>query len=233
MNYKQVKHIFFDLDRTLWDFKTNSREVLTEIVLDFGLKKKGVRSSADFIETYERINEQMWDAYRKGNLSKEKLRYGRFAEVLRLFGINELGLSETIGAYYIKHSPYKVGLFDHTHEILSHLKESYVLHIITNGFEEVQHLKLKESHLLDYFTTIITSEAAKAKKPDPIIFEYAQQLAGGTSQECLIIGDDLEADIQGGIDAGWQTIHFDPHREHANNSKIVRIEHLKELEKML
>ncbi len=232
MSFSNIRHIFFDLDRTLWDFKSNSREVLTEIYNEYGLANKGVRSAMDFIVSYERINEQMWDAYRKGLLSKEKLRSGRFLKVLSLFGIADESIGNSIGDYYVKHSPYKVGLFDHSHEILKYLQQKYALHIITNGFEEVQYIKLRESKLLDYFDAIITSEAAKAKKPHQQIFNYAQELTNAQAKDCLIIGDDIEADINGGKEAGWETIHFDPHREFAQLSGN-RIFHLKELESLL
>ncbi len=231
--YKNIKHVFFDLDRTLWDFKSNSREVLTEIYNKMNLANRGVRSVMDFITTYERINEQMWEAYRTGNLSKEKLRYGRFEKVLLIFGIQSDSLGVEIGKYYIEHSPYKVGLFDHSHEILEYLSKKYELHIITNGFEEVQHVKLKESKLLDYFKSIITSEAAAAKKPDIKIFKYSEEQTGAKSHECIIIGDDVVADIEGGKNAGWKAIHFDPHREHEKVADANTIYHLSELEMLL
>ena len=231
--FTNIKHVFFDLDRTLWDFKANSRATLSEIYIEFNLLEKGIRTAMDFIKTYEKINEQMWDLYRIGELSKEKLRYGRFQKALLLFGIKEDVIGQEIGDYYIKHSPNKVGLFDHTHEILAFLKNKYELHIITNGFEEVQHVKLRESKLLDYFDKIITSEAASAKKPDPKIFEYAENQTHANKEECLIIGDDIEADIKGGLAAGWKVIHFDPDHEFDKIDKVLTIHHLQELEKQL
>jgi putative hydrolase of the HAD superfamily len=231
--FTNIKHIFFDLDRTLWDFKANSRATLSEVYTAFNLQEKGIRSAMDFIKTYEKINERMWDLYRRGELSKEKLRYGRFQKTLLLFGIKNELIGKEIGQYYIKHSPYKVGLFDHSHEILTFLKKNYQLHVITNGFEEVQHVKLRESKLLKYFDKIITSEAASAKKPDPKIFEYAESDTGAQKENCLIIGDDLEADIKGGIASGWKVIHFDPHREFDKVENVLTIHHLQELEKHL
>ena len=231
--FTNIKHVFFDLDHTLWDFKANSRATLSEIYIEFNLQEKGIRSAMDFINTYEKINGQMWDLYRRGQLSKEKLRFGRFQKALLLFGIKEDSIGKEIGDYYIRHSPFKVGLFDHTHEILAFLIKKYELHIITNGFEEVQHLKLKESKLLDYFDKIITSEAATAKKPDPKIFEYAERQANATKEECLIIGDDIDADIKGGLAAGWKVIHFDPHHEFDKIENVLTIHHLQELEKHL
>lgn len=231
--YTNIQHIFFDLDRTLWDFRTNSRETLSEIFTEFELESLGIRRVTDFIATYERINEQMWNAYRIGQLSKAKLRSGRFQKTLLLFGIKEEELGLRIGNYYVEHSPYKVGLFDHTHEVLSYLKPKYTLHIITNGFEEVQHIKLKQSGLLDYFSDIITSEKAGAKKPNPEIFKYAERITNASQSESIIIGDDVQADIMGGIEAGWSTIHFDPHREHDKIEKTRTINHLRELEDLL
>ena len=119
--FTNIKHVFFDLDHTLWDFKANSRATLSEIYIEFNLQEKGIRSAMDFINTYEKINGQMWDLYRRGQLSKEKLRFGRFQKALLIFGIKEDSIGKEIGDYYIRHSPFKVGLFDHTHEILAFL----------------------------------------------------------------------------------------------------------------
>ena len=141
--FKNITHVYFDLDHTLWDFETNSREALTEIFEKFELGKRGVRGVADFIRVYEKVNHRMWDEYRRGVRSKSKLRKERFPTALGLFEIKDEKTAIEANEYYLEHSPRKTNLFDHAHETLEYLKEKYKLYIITNGFQEIQTIKFK------------------------------------------------------------------------------------------
>lgn len=209
----RYEHIFFDLDRTLWDFETNSYETLSELSIKHKLLDKGITSVDDFINHYLQINEQMWDDYRKGLIDKHTLRYQRFQNTLLKFKIDDSALSEAIGNDYVAYSPLKTNLFPYTIEVLKYLNEKYHLHIITNGFEEVQHIKIKNCRIEKYFKHIITSERAGFKKPDVRIFQYAMNLANTNSTYCLMIGDSLEADIIGARDCGMHQVFFNPKAE--------------------
>ena len=148
---KGIEHVFFDLDRTLWDFEANSEATLKELFEEFKLSDKlGVADNL-FIREYKRINELFWEDYRKGTIQKEYLRYGRFETALKFFGYSDKEMAIGIGKLYISRSPRKTGLVDGSIEVLEYLKPKYQLHIITNGFEEVQHIKMESAGLTPYF----------------------------------------------------------------------------------
>ncbi len=223
------EHIFFDLDHTLWDLETNSRETLTELFIEFKLSESGINSPHDFIKEYLHINDRMWVEYRKGLIDKNTLRNSRFHEAFQLFGINNILLAEKFGNEYVKRGPLKTNLFPHTIEVLQYLEQKYKLHIITNGFEEVQHLKMKHSRIDKYFLNIITSEAAGYKKPDIRIFQYAIKKANATLANSLMIGDNLEADIAGAREAGLHQLFFNPQKEKHSQQITFEINNLNQL----
>jgi len=223
------EHIFFDLDRTLWDFETNSHETLTELALKYKLSEKGIDSIDEFITVYFHINERMWDEYRKGLIDKTALRYNRFHEALNKYKISDRNLSENMGNDYISLSPLKTNLFPHTIDVLNYLSKKYSLHIITNGFEEVQHIKIKNCGIGHYFDQIITSERAGFKKPDIRIFQYSLDAVNGKPASSLMIGDSLDADIIGARDAGLQQVYFNPCGDKHDEEITHEIKSLEEL----
>jgi len=224
------KHLFFDLDRTLWDFETNSHAALLEIYADFDLDALGVDGPELFIKNYKRINEECWAAYRIGALTKEVLRSIRFEKTFELYGINDPGLATNFGDQYIERSPQRTHLFPNTHEVLRALASRYKMHIITNGFEEVQHIKLEKSDLTKYFDVVVTSEQVGVKKPDAKVFQFALDQAKASPQESLMIGDDYPVDIVGAVALGIDGVWFNPNNEAAPlEQKGKTIAHLTEL----
>ena len=188
---KPYTHIFFDLDHTLWDFKTNSRLTLSEIFAHFNLAERGVESESEFIEIYEKYNHRMWSDYRNGKMSKETLRVERFRQSLSHVGVKDKELSLQVGDYYVDHSPIKTALFPDAIEVLTELDTRYEMHIITNGFDEIQDIKINNSGLAPFFDKIITSENAGTKKPHPAIFNYSLKVAETTAENSLMVGDNL------------------------------------------
>ena len=225
----KYKHIFFDLDHTLWDFETNSRETLLEIITEFSLLEKGLPSAQVFINRYQQINTEMWDDYRKGLLDRLTLRNTRFHRALLEFDIDDYELSLKLGEQYLKRSPLKKNLFEGALQALSYLKNKYTLHIITNGFNEVQFIKLEHSQLAPFFTHIITSEAANSKKPEKEIFDFALNLAQAKTSESIMIGDSLAEDIQGARNYGIDQIYFNPHKNQHTQQVTFEINSLLEL----
>jgi len=207
-----IKHIFFDLDRTLWDFEANSHETLLELCTSHNLSDKGIEDYEAFIKIYKVHNEQLWDLYRQDKIKKEDLRGKRFRLTLAEYGIDNPELAEEFGQAYIKLCPLKTVLFPFTHQVLKHLSKKYKLHIITNGFEEVQHIKLVSSGLTQYFDLIVTSEQIGVKKPNARIFEFALSQAKAIPEESIMIGDDLSVDILGAEAVGIQGVYFNPNR---------------------
>lgn len=224
-----IKHLFFDLDHTLWDFNLNSRETLLEIYNEIELQGLGVYSFDAFYHKYIEINDALWNLYRKDEISKQDLRSTRFYQALLFFGVDDVVLAERIGDAYIKRCPVKVNLLSGCIEVLDYLNKRYQLHIITNGFEEVQHLKIKASNLDQYFQNVITSEQAGVRKPHSDIFTHALNNAGALAHESVMIGDSLEVDCVPAENLGIQSVFFNPEKKAENKKVCYEIAHLKEL----
>jgi len=223
------KHIFFDLDHTLWDFKTNSRLTLSEIFVEFGIADLSGTDEEDFIETYERYNHKMWDDYRNGRMSKETLRYERFRQSLFHLGVRDIALINQIADFYVDTSPIKTALFPGTIEVLTELRSKYVMHIITNGFEEIQTIKLNRSGLSGFFDEVITSEQAGSKKPHPAIFEYSLKRANAKVKESLMVGDNQQVDIGGAKKVGMDGVFFNPEKEETVINPTFEVSELKQM----
>ncbi len=225
----KIKHLFFDLDRTLWDFDKNSFEELSNLYSKHSLHEKGISLPKEFIKIYKQINEKCWEQYRLNLLSKEDLRVKRFYDTFLYFGIESETLSKQFGDDYVMNSPTRTCLIDGTIDLLEKLNPHYQMHIITNGFEEVQHIKLRNSNLSKYFKVVVTSEAAGAKKPSPIAFEYALDKADAKLEESIMIGDDLNTDIKGAIDLGMKAIYFNSHSKKHEYSPWKEVKYLSEI----
>jgi len=230
---KNYRHIFFDLDRTLWDFDYNSKMTLNFIFEKLDLKSRGIKNSNLFIETYKRVNNYLWLQYRDGVLTKEKLRSRRFAETLNKLGVMDKDLSEKISSLYIHNSPKQTKLIPYTKYVLSILQKKYQLHIITNGFKEVQFIKLKNSGIYDYFQNIIISEEIGSLKPNKKIFIHAVNLCNSNPQECLMIGDDIISDVLGAKQVGIDQVFYNYNNIQGSFDANYIISDLKELLKIL
>jgi putative hydrolase of the HAD superfamily len=227
------KHLFFDLDRTLWDFEKNSKKALQILFKDLKLDDK-IEHFNHFHHTYTRINAELWKLYGKGKLKKEELRDARFIETLKYHEILDTELATTLSNGYIEISPKQTNLFPETLETLEELKRmKYNMHIITNGFEEVQYIKLEHSKLAPFFDVIVCSEAVGFNKPDPRVFQYAMQKAQTTASQSFMIGDDREVDIFGAIQVGMQAILFDPENQYSKTNGEPKIQNLNELPLLL
>jgi len=204
----EVRHVFFDLDRTLWDFQRNSKDALKEVFEDFSLGTYGLPSAEAFIERYEFHNEACWELYRHQRMHKNFLRHQRFFLALSDFALFDRKLAKELGEKYVKISPEKTHLLPYAEELVATLASDFSLHIITNGFQEVQLRKLEVTGLKTYFQQVVTSERAGCKKPHAGIFKLAMKLTGAKVPYCLMIGDDPGADIRGALGIGWRAIWY-------------------------
>jgi putative hydrolase of the HAD superfamily len=182
-----------------------------------------------FIEIYEAINHELWHLYGLKQTTKDELRYQRFHKTFLHFRYDNLKLAHVWADDYIKISPYKTHLIDGAIDVLLYLKEKYQLHIITNGFKEVQHIKLDYSNLKSYFNHIIISEEHGFNKPDIKIFNLAQDLTGAQSHECVMIGDNYDADVLGALNATWHAIYLSDFVKENSNENLKQIKRLIEL----
>jgi len=213
-----IKHIFFDLDHTLWDFERNSLETLGELFHQFRIADRARRevTSEFFVQRYVMHNERMWAMYRENRISKSRLRSARFEAALRDLGIEDKRFAKEIGEAYLASCPQKTALKPGAMEIVEALNEQYQLHILSNGFHETQLIKLASSELDVFFDEIITSERANAKKPNPRIFEVANQVTSSAPHESIMIGDNIGIDVLGALQMNWQAIHFNDREEESS-----------------
>jgi putative hydrolase of the HAD superfamily len=204
--YTDIKHIFFDLDDTLYDFEKNSCIALEYLFAEFSMGTKLNVDFHEFYEAYKKVNSQFWSLYNKGQITKQYLRDHRFHETFKKFSYDNFTDNLAFNEQYLTRAPHGAHLREGCIEILEHLKSKYSLHIITNGFKEIQDIKLTKSGIKNYFSNIIVSEEYGFSKPDEKIFRLAETLASGQRNECLMIGDNYESDIEGSLSAGWKAI---------------------------
>ncbi len=227
---KQIEHVFFDLDHTLWDFEKNSDLTFQKV---FKLNKINVNLE-DFLKIYKPLNQEYWKLYREEKVTKSELRYGRLKNTFNAinYSVND-DLIHTIAEEYIMYLADFNHLFDGTFEILDYLKEKYSLHIITNGFEEIQSKKMINAKIYHYFDKIITSESVGVKKPNPKVFNHALYLAKASEENSIMIGDNLEADIYGALNVGMQAIHCNFDESNLGNFENLSITSLLEIKQYL
>ena len=225
----RIKHVFFDLDHTLWDFDRNSALAFKRVFLNHDISL----SITEFVQVYEPINFGYWKMYREERITKQELRRGRFREAFSAFGMEfDVQQIDMLAVSYIEELPKDNHLFDGTIDVLNYLAHRYTLHIITNGFEEVQHLKLRNSRIDHFFDSVTTSEEAGVKKPHPEIFRVALEKSNAVARESLMVGDTFEADIEGADQAGMDSIFYN-HRQEERPERFKQVKHLSELKSLL
>lgn len=202
------------------------------LFIEHGIEQKCGTDFSRFIESYESINHDLWHKYSLQLTTKAELRYQRFYRAFIEFGLDDLELSHHWAEEYLKISPYKTHLIDGTMDVLDYLKSKYTLHLITNGFREVQHIKLECCNLKPYFKQIIISEEHGVNKPDIKIFQLAENLSGTTNRECVMIGDNYDADILGAINASWKAVYFSQSPASKPAADFLQIQKLKELKQL-
>ena len=225
---KKYEHIFFDLDHTLWDFEKNSEETICELFEKLNLKDR-INSAFSLYKSFEKANRWVWDQYHKDLLGKEAFRSLRFDMALAENGITDPDLSLKISDLYVKICPSKPHLLPGSVEVLTSLSDKYVLHLISNGFEETTLMKVETTLLTKFFRTITTPTHSGYKKPHNLMFEYALSKAKCTANQSVMIGDDLEADILGARQYGMDAIYFNPSGSLHQETITHEIRQIKEL----
>jgi putative hydrolase of the HAD superfamily len=230
---KIYKCILFDLDHTLWDYEKNSREALSELYVQFGLRERGVASEPDFLQTFYKINNELWDLYDRGLLHRDVIRKERFHRILMEHGVDDYDMSLKFSDEYLEHSPKKKNLIDGCKETLDYLLPRYPMVIVTNGFEEIQSTKLSSSGIEHYFKDVVTSARAGHKKPAKEIFEFALAENNVEARETIMIGDNLLTDIAGAKNASVDTVFYNPNKIEHQTEVNFEIETLRDLKNFL
>jgi len=230
----KYKHLFFDLDHTLWDFDANAKATLLQLHLDLRLVDKGIHDFELFHKNYLQHNEKLWARYRNGQIKQDELRIKRMWLTLLDFQIADEDLTRQLSELFLQLLPTRTILFPDTKEVLQYLTEkSYQLHLITNGFEKTQHAKLKHSGLAGFFKEVITSEGSNSLKPQKEIFEFALNKTGAAVKESIMIGDTLDVDILGAMNAGMDQVHVNYNNAEQDIKPTYTVKTLEELKHFL
>ena len=225
----KYKHLFFDLDHTLWDFETASHQTWKSLYESHQLSSRGIPDFEDFFRVYSGYNDIMWAQFRAGELTREELRWKRIWKALLDFNIYDTPLSKNLSEAYLELLPTQAYLMPYAREVLDYCKEKYKLHLITNGFEKTQKLKLEHAGINRHFLEMFSSERCDSMKPQAEIFRFALNTVNADCSECLMIGDALDVDIIGAMNVGIDTVYFNPARVHHNKKPSYEIAHLKDL----
>lgn len=229
------KHLFFDLDHTLWDFEKNSAECLADIYEIFNFKNLNISSLEMFQQEFSIVNRHHWSLLEQNLITHEDLRRRRFQETLENLGVKNLKKSFglEINEYFLELLPKKAHLIEGAVDVLEYLLPKYELHIISNGWQDIQVNKMKSSEIHHYFGEIITNELAGTRKPDRRIFDYAVDVTKADLSESLMIGDNYEADILGAINAKMDTVFYNPDDIPTSQKPTFDIKKLIELKEIL
>ncbi|AHM61851.1 had superfamily (subfamily ia) hydrolase, tigr02254 [Flammeovirgaceae bacterium 311] len=229
------KYLFFDLDHTLWDHNANSEETLRELYQKYSLEQIGNFCSDSFCQTFDTINRQLWSLNEAGEMGREELRSQRFVRVLEALGSTSHPEWVTVGLDrdYMSICPAKPGLLPYAREVLEYCHKRFPMYVLTNGFSDVQDIKLKAAGIEHFFDGIYTAEDAGAAKPSTIFFDYVLKKINAKPQDCLMVGDNLKADIIGAASAGIDSVFYNPYRRKYNIPVQRDIHCLSELLKIL
>jgi len=230
---KDYTCILFDLDHTLWDYELNSRETLFELYHQYDLVSKGVPGFDRFHNQFRIVNTELWELYDTGQIGSQVIRMERFRKILQAFYLFEDDLSQQLSHDYLHTCPTKGNLMPHAIEVLEYLNKKYKLAVVTNGFEEIQNIKLSSSKLTSYFGHIITSQKAGHRKPSKEIFEYALKMNGAECHQAIMIGDNLLTDMGGARNSSIDSVFFNPDSVKHDSTVSYEINSLAELRQIL
>lgn len=228
---KKYTHLFFDLDDTLWDFHTNARSALLLMFQQENLSTY-YPDFDTFYQLYSKRNIELWSLYGQGKITKDYLVAERFLYPLQQVGIRNRALAVKMNSNFLELLVEQTALKPFAKELLEYGKKNgYSMTIVSNGFQEVQHKKMKGAGIHCYFDHIVLSETAGALKPNPLIFEYALTLNNAQKEHTLMIGDSFDADIIGASAYGIDTLFLNNRNQSVNLPPNVK--EIKKLEQVL
>ncbi len=226
------KHIIFDLDDTIWDYQHNSKDTLEELFKSYNLENHGI-NSIQFIEVFRFVNNHLWDQFDKGEITRDIIRLHRFPTIFKKLSINLNGVALQMQDSFMQICSAKPKLVKGVQKVLDTFSSKYTFHILSNGFDEVQYVKIKAAGITHYFDKIITSGRAGYRKPEPEIFEFALNEIGANKEECIMIGDNPLSDIEGAYHYGIDQIYYNVHKKECAITPTHTINNFRELLKIL
>ena len=230
-NILKIRHLFFDLDHTLWDFEKNSEICIRQIYEQHVAIFPEHIGFDTFFQKFSAINSAMWNQLDLSLITHEYLRTFRFQKVLQALDIEiDVRFSLELNQKLLDLLPHQQHLMDDAFDTLEALVErDYKLHIISNGYQDIQIKKMKSGGIYHFFDQIITNDIAGARKPEKAIFDFALYRANGDVSNSLMIGDNLIADIEGAKNAGLRTIYFNPELGANDSENISELKYLLEI----
>lgn len=226
-------HLFFDLDHTLWDYEENARQMLNELYLRYQLESIINSGSRHFTDVFFEVNDSLWDQYDRGVIHKSVIRNERFDRILAAFGITNNELAKNINRDFISECPHKTNVVSGAVDLLTFLKPNFGIHIVTNGFKEVQWIKLSKSGLDKFVDHVFISEEIGVKKPEAGFFEFSLNKVNCKAVESIVIGDNLNTDIKGARDFGIDNIYYNPKKISHAEKVTWEIDHLSQIRDLI
>lgn len=239
---KQYRYYLIDIDRTLWDFDTNSERAISFLItthptLDNAIRQ-GEGDKSDylhrFFEKYDVLNHQLWAKYEAGELEKDTLRWYRFYAAFELYGIKDEPLARQFGEEYLEQMIQEKELMPGAKEMLERIaSHGGKMAVLSNGFREVQYHKLERSGIREFFSEVVISEETGFQKPDPNIFRIAIERLSGITQvedsikweevlsQTLMVGDDFTNDIEGALLFGIDQYYYNPKGKSHKNLPVT------------
>ena len=234
----RYKDLFVDFDDTLYDTHGNAVIALKETFEAFHLERY-FSDPQVFYDAYWLANIDLWSHYSKGDITRDYLIVERFRRPLSVgdgIPVTEAFCLE-MSDVFLDFCSSKPGVVEGAHELMDYLKgKGYRMHMTSNGFHEVQYKKLAACGLTDYFDTIILSEDAGVNRPAPLDFDYAWKMSGAERETTLMIGDNLQTDIQGALNAGIDALLFNRwnvNPEEANKRPTFVVDRLLDIKNLL
>lgn len=227
-NKLKIRHLFFDLDHTLWDFERNSKICIRQI---YDQQKGIFPDNVDFdffFQKFSTINSAMWNQLDLSQITHDYLRTFRFQKVLQALDIEiDQRFSLELNQILLDLLPHQHHLMDDAFDTLEVLAaRDYKMHIISNGYQDIQIKKMKSGGIYHFFDQIITNDIAGARKPEKAIFDFALERANAKRENSIMIGDNLIADIEGARNAGLKTIYFNPELGENESENICELKYL-------
>lgn len=230
---ENIRHIFFDLDNTLWDHRRNAYLTLESIFEREKIQDKYDLVFEDFHREYFTINENLWALIRDGKIDKDHIRKHRFYDSFLFFGIDDFELSQKFEHQFLDEIIEYNELVEGAFHLLNYLAEKqYRLHVLSNGFEEVTYRKCELSGIKNYFETITSADEIGIRKPQPEIYQYALNKSEAQTEHSIMIGDDWVADVEGALSFGMDAIFFDRFEDDFD-STVKTVKKLEEIKNFL
>ena len=216
-----IKYVLIDLDGTLLDFSKGEAKAFSDTIK----KMSNYNVTNDEIKLFSKINEECFQEFGKAKMTRIEFHHLRFKRILEALKI-EADIAKT-NALYVNNLRYNAEVYDDAIECIKYLSDKYELYVASNGIGSVQAKRMELSGLKNHFKKFYISEDIGSNKPNVSFFEYIfKDLNDYDKSHYLIIGDRLDTDILGGIDAGLKTIYI-------NRKPDYEIKDLREIKNIL